>query len=277
MNPIDRRSFLALGATLPTALRAAGKKHIPVGLEMYSVREELARDPQGTTRAVAKMGYQNVEYFAPYFDWTEGLTKELKSILDGVGVTCLSTHNSPRYLDSDNIAKTRDRNMMLGSKFVVLASAGHITTLDGWKGVAEKLNRAAEFLKGSGMRTGYHNHELEFTPIEGKRPIEILAKETDPSVVLQLDVGTCIAAGSDPVAWIHDNPGRIASMHCKEWSRAKGFHVLFGDGAADWKAIFQAAENGGGIEFYLIEQEGSDYSEFETAKRCLKTFRKIHG
>lgn len=275
MTNLNRRSFLALSAALPSALHAAGKR-IPVGLEMYSVRDELARDPQGTTRAVARMGYQDVEYFAPYFGWSEALTKELKSVLDGSGITCLSTHNDSKYLDSDNIAKARDRNMMLGSKFVVLASAGEIKTLDGWKEVAEKLNRAADFLKASGLRTGYHNHELEFTPLDGKRPIEIIAKETDPSVVLQLDVGTCLKAGSDPVAWIRANPGRIVSIHCKDWSPAKDYHVLLGEGKADWKAIFKAAEHGGGIEFYLIEQEGSDYSEMETAERCLKTFHKLH-
>lgn len=276
MTNLNRRSFLALSAALPSALHAAGKR-IPVGLEMYSVRDELARDPQGTTRAVARMGYQDVEYFAPYFGWSEALTKELKSVLDGSGITCLSTHNDSKYLDPDNLAKARDRNMMLGSKFVILASAGEIKTLDGWKEVAEKLNRAAHFLKASGLRTGYHNHELEFTPLDGKRPIEIIAKETDPSVVLQLDVGTCLKAGSDPVAWIHANPGRIVSMHCKEWSPTGQYHVLLGEGKADWKAIFKAAEHGGGIEFYLIEQEGSDYSELETAERCLKSFHRLHG
>lgn len=276
MMQMNRRSFLATTAALPSVLRAAGK-HIPIGLEMYSVRDELARDPQGTTRAVARMGYQNLEYFSPYFGWTETLTKELKSVLDGSGITCLSTHNDRKYLDPDNLAKTRDRNLMLGSKFVILASAGEIQTQDGWKEVAEKLNHASEFFKASGLRTGYHNHQREFTPIDGKRPIEILAKETDPSVVLQLDVGTCLEAGSDPVAWIRANPGRIVSMHCKEWSPEKGYRVLLGEGKADWKAIFKAAEHGGGIEFYLIEQEGSDYSELETAERCLKTFRKLHG
>jgi sugar phosphate isomerase/epimerase len=105
--------------------------------------------------------------------------------------------------------------------------------------------------------------------------MDILAKNTRPAVMLQLDVGTCIEGGGDPVAWIRGNPGRIRSIHCKDWSRdpAVGYKVLFGEGVADWKGIFQAAENGGGVEFYLVEQEGSRYPELETARRCLQAFR----
>jgi len=106
--------------------------------------------------------------------------------------------------------------------------------------------------------------------------MEILAKNTKPSVLLQLDVGTCLAAGSDPVAWIRANPGRIHSIHCKDWSRDNGYKVLFGEGAADWKNIFAAAESVGGIEYYLVEQEGSRYSELETVQKCLQAFRAQH-
>ena len=95
--------------------------------------------------------------------------------------------------------------------------------------------------------------------------------------MLQLDVGTCLEAGSDPVAWIHANPGRIRSLHLKDWSPEpeKGYKVLFGEGAGEWKNIFEAAESGGGVEYYLIEQEGSRFTELDTARRCLQSFRQI--
>jgi sugar phosphate isomerase/epimerase len=151
--------------------------------------------------------------------------------------------------------------------------------LDGWKNVADRLNQAGEKLKPLGMRAGYHNHQTEFKPIDGKRPIEVLAENTAKDVVLQLDVGTCVEMGSDPVAWIDKNPGRIRSMHCKDWSpdAGKGYKVLFGDGVAPWKKIFEAAESTGGIEYYLIEQEGSAYPPLETVERCLAAFKKLHG
>jgi sugar phosphate isomerase/epimerase len=107
--------------------------------------------------------------------------------------------------------------------------------------------------------------------------MEVLAANTGKDVMLQLDVGTCIEAGSDPVAWIDQNPGRIRSMHVKDWSPEQGYKVLVGEGVAPWKKLFQAAETTGGIEFYLIEQEGSRYPQLETAERCLANFRKLHG
>jgi len=228
-----------------------------------------------TVRAVAQMGYEVVEFYAPYFDWSENETKQMRKLLDDLGIRCLSTHNSQTYLSAQNLARTRDMNLVLGSKYVVQASTDEKTSLDQWKSVADRLNSAAEQLEPSGLKVGYHNHQPEFTPIGGQRPIEILAKNTKSSVMLQLDVGTCLEAGSDPVAWIRANPGRIRSIHCKDWSRDadKGYAVLFGEGVADWKGIFEAAESVGGVEYYLIEQEGSRYSELETAQKCLEAFR----
>jgi sugar phosphate isomerase/epimerase len=278
-HTISRRTFLALSATLPWALRARAAKSLPVGLELYSVRNELQRDPQATVRAVAKMGYQCVEFYAPYFQWSEEQTKQMRKLLDDLGIRCYSTHNDSPFMNAQNIGRARDKNLILGSKYVVMSSAEpEPTGLDGWKAVADWLNFAAEQLEKSGLQAGYHNHEPEFTPVEGRRPIEILAKNTKPAIMLQLDVGTCLKAGSDPVAWIRANPGRIRSLHCKDWSPdpAKGYSVLFGEGSADWKAIFAAAESVGGAEYYLVEQEGSRFSELETAERCLKAFRATH-
>ena len=96
---------------------------------------------------------------------------------------------------------------------------------------------------------------------------------------MQLDVGTCLEAGKDPVAWVRANPGRIRSMHVKDWSAGagKGYQVLLGEGDAPWKNIFAAAESVGGIEYYLVEQEGSRFPEIETAQKCLQSFRAAHG
>lgn len=276
---LSRRSFLALSATLPWALRANASPSIPVGLELYSVRQALAKDPFGTVRAVAELGYECVEFYAPYFDWTEIQAQQMRKLMDDSGIRCFSTHNDAAFLTPDKINRARDRNVILGSKNVIQASAEETKTLDGWRIVAERLNLAADKLEAEGLRVGYHNHQPEFTPIQGQRPIEILAKHTRRSVTLQLDIGTCLEAGSDPVAWIRSNPGRIRSIHCKDWSpeAGKGYSVLFGEGVADWKKIFEAAESVGGVEYYLVEQEGSRLSELDTAKACLKTFREKHS
>jgi len=276
-HSFSRRSFLALTAAAPV-FRAAGK-NIPVGLELYSVRDELKKDLMGTVRAVAKMGYQNVEFFAPYYQWTDAQAKDVRKLLDDLGITCFSTHNGPQSFEAAGIQRAIDLNQIIGSKYIVLASAGRVNGLDGWKAVAERLNQASEKLQPLGMRTGYHNHQTEFKPIDGQRPIEILAAKTNKEVMLQLDVGTCVEVGSDPVAWIDKNPGRIRSIHCKDWSpdAGVGYKALFGEGVAPWKKIFEAAESTGGVEFYLIEQEGSRYPSLETVEKCLASFKKVHG
>jgi len=276
-HSLSRRAFCALTAAAPLASAVAQSKSLPVGLELFSVRDELQKDLMGTVRAVAKMGYQDVEFFSPYFAWKPDYGKEVRKMMDDAGIRCLSTHNGGESFAPEGLPHAIELNHILGSQFIVLASAGKVESLDGWKAVAERLNNAAEKMKEAGLRAGYHNHQLEFTPIGGQRPMEVLAANTTPAVMLQLDVGTCIEAGSDPVAWVERNPGRIRSMHLKDWSPQRGYKVLLGEGVAPWKKLFEAAENTGGLEFYLVEQEGSDYPALETAERCLASFRKLHG
>jgi sugar phosphate isomerase/epimerase len=293
----SRRHFLAMGALLPffksrfastdpeilglrgTMVNAPAGSAIPVGLEMYSVRNALKADLMGTVRAVGEMGYQGLEFYAPYFEWTPAYAKDVRKLLDDLGIRCFSTHNDSDYLSGDKLHHAREINLILGSKYIVMASSHESASIDGWKKVAETLNTAGDKLAADGLGVGYHNHQTEWRAVDGLRPMEILAKNTKPSVMLQLDVGTCIEAGSDPVAWIKANPGRIRSMHCKEWSpeAGKGYTVLFGEGVAPWKKLFEAAEHGGGLEYYLVEQEGSRFSELETAKKCLAAFRETHG
>ena len=277
---VTRRSFLALSAALPWALKAsASASNIPVGLELYSVREGLKKNLEGTVRAVGQMGYQCVEFYAPYFDWSESQTKQMRKLLDDLGVRCYSTHNEEKFFSPENINRARDMNLILGTKYMVQSWSDPKTSIDAWKAVADNLNRAADTLDSSGLKPGYHNHDAEWRPVNGVRPLEVIAKNTKPSIMLQLDVGTCLEAGADPVAWIKANPGRIHSLHLKEWSSdpGKGYKVLFGEGDAKWKDIFAAAESVGGVEYYLIEQEGSRFDELETARRCLQSYRAMRA
>ena len=274
---ISRRSFLGSLAAMPLAAVGTNSKQIPLGLELYSVRNEMKKDLMGTVRGVAKMGYQCVEFYAPYYDWTTEYARQVRAELDELGIACYSTHNGLKSFTPDGMDKAIELNKILGTRYIVLAHPGTVSGLDGWKSVAETLNKANDTLKGQGLHAGYHNHDAEWKPVDGQKPMELLAAALDKGVMLQLDVGTCLATGSDPVAWIKQNPGRIRSMHVKDWSPQKEYKVLTGEGIAPWKKIFAAAEKTGGIEYYLIEQEGSDYSEMETVKRCLAAFRKLHS
>lgn len=278
-NELSRRSFLATAAagSLGVAALAKGKK-IPVGLELYSVRDQLSKDLEGTVTAVAKQGYDVVEFYSPYMEWTPDRAKQVRKLLDDLKIKCLSTHNGPKSF-TDDLQKAIELNSILGAKYIVLASAGRVGEgLDGWKKVAETLSTAQEKMKSAKLKAGYHNHQAEFKLVGDQRPMEVLAANTPKDLMLQFDVGTCVEVGYDPVAWIDRNPGRIRSMHCKDYSKSgKGYKVLFGEGDAPWKKIFDAAEKTGGVEFYLVEQEGSDYPPLETTEKCLAAFKKIHG
>lgn len=282
-SDLSRRSFLTLSTALPWALRgfasAAASSSTPVGLELYSVRDDLKKDPEGTIRAVAQMGYQVVEFYAPYYEWDHAQAKQMRKLLDDLGLKCYSTHNDADYLQPEKIERARDLNLILGSKYIVQAWSDPQPNPDDWKAVADNLNAAAAKLAPDRLRVGYHNHDAEWKQVGGKRPMDVLAANTNPTVMLQLDVGTCLEAGADPVAWIRSNPGRIRSIHCKDWSPkpGEGYNVLFGEGVADWKGIFHAAETVGGVEYYLIEQEGSRFSQLETARRCLSAYRATHA
>jgi sugar phosphate isomerase/epimerase len=276
---ISRRTFVAVSGAASLGLAAPAGKSLPVGLELYSVRDELAKDDMGTVRAVAKMGYQAVEFFAPYFNWTPEHAREMRKLMDDLGIRCHSTHNNAQNYTTEALPKAMELNQILGSRYLLLAQAPRVAGLDGWKKVAGQLTEFSDKLKPAGLRTGYHNHKAEFVSVEGMRPMEVLAANTPPEVMLQLDVGTCVEAGSDPVAWIRANPGRIRSIHCKDWAPGadKGYRVLFGEGDSPWKPIFEAAESVGGVEYYLIEQEGSRFPALETAQRCIDTWKKMRG
>ncbi len=277
---ISRRTFLAVAGALPFAASslAAFLKDVPVGLELYSVRTELQKDLKGTVTAVAKAGYQVVEFYSPYLDWTPDMAKDVRKLLDDLGIKCHSTHNNGPSFTDDGLKKAIELNQIIGSKYIIMASAGKVTGVDGWKAVGDRLTKVADTLRPLNMATGYHNHQPEWQLVEGKRPMDVLAASTPKDVVLQLDVGTCVEAGADPVAWITSNPGRIRSIHCKDWGagQGRGYAVAFGEGDVPWKKIFDAAESAGGVEYYLIEQEESP-DQIQMAQRCLENWKKLHG
>lgn len=278
---LSRRALLAIAAGAPLACTTtpAESKKIPISLELFSVRNELKEDLMGTVKAVAGLGYEGVEFFSPYFEWSVDYAKEVRQLLDGLNIKCFSTHNSARAFDPENLEKAIDLNKTLGSTMIVMAGAGRVETIGGWKEVADKLTAASAKFQAAGLSAGFHNHQVEFRELEGQKPIEVLAANTPKEIVLQLDVGTCVETGNDPAAWIRKNPGRIRSIHLKDWSKEpeKGYHVLFGEGSAPWKEIFEAAESVGGVEHYHIEQEGSAYPPMETVKLCLANYRKLRA
>jgi sugar phosphate isomerase/epimerase len=303
LDALSRRRFLTLTGLVPAAVVAqslaarafgadgvakaavpAAKKY-PIGIELYAVRGELAKDLPGTLREVAKIGYEVVEFYAPYFQWTPVYAKEVRTLMDDLGLRCYSTHNHLiSFTPGDGMARAIELNQILGARHLILSSAGRkMTTSDDWKKLSGQLSEAVTQLLPHGLTAGFHNHQTEWTPLDGgQRAMDVLAANTPKEFVLQFDVGTCMEAGADPIAWIKANPGRIKSVHLKDWTPGKnedgkGYRVLFGEGVTPWAELLAAVESVGGVEFYLMEQEGSRYPEFETARRCLDTWKQLRA
>jgi sugar phosphate isomerase/epimerase len=302
---LSRRSFLthagagaALLAGLPltaervhpgqtgardTPATSRAPKRYPIGIELYAVRNELTRDLPNTLRTVRQQGYEVVEFYAPYLSWTVPYAKEVRTMLDDLGLRCYSTHNGFGSLTpGDTMTKAIEINQILGSRSIVLAAPPFARgSADEWMQFSAKLAAASEQLRPHGLAAGFHNHDAEWAALpDGRRVMDIIATNTPSDFVLQLDVGTCVKAGADPVAWVNAHPGRIRSVHLKDWApgeaaQEKEFRVLFGEGVTPWARLLGALEATGGVEFYLMEQEGSRFSEFETAQRCLANWKRL--
>jgi sugar phosphate isomerase/epimerase len=289
---LSRRFFLGMAGAASLRLSSATGS-VPVGLALFTVQDELLKDLPGTPRAVAKMGYQSVDFTSNYngpllgyFGWTPQQAKDVRKVLDDLGIRCNTTHNDGPSLTAEELPKAIELNHIIGSKYLVVSAnrnpvlgisggktlpgSGKATGLEAWKVVAQQLTSFSGKIQAGGLRLGYDNHPGEFTPI-GKRLIEVIAANTPKEVMLQLSVGACVSAQSDPVACIQANPGRFQSIHCKDWAPGAdgGFATLFGEGVSPWPQIFAAAESVGGVQEYLIEQLRSPLPSFDTAQRCM--------
>ncbi len=275
-TPLSRRDALRLAclaaasSALPVALCAdEPKKKIPIGLELFSVRDQLKTDFTGTIEAVGKMGYTGVE-FAGYYGWDKK-PQELRKLLDDNGLKCCGTHTHLPTLQGDELEKTIELHKILGNKFLICPNV-HITNGKGWHDLAWKFNdisaRAAEY----GMLVGYHSHAEDFKKYNGTTGWEIFFDNTKNAVVHQLDTGNAIDGGADPLALIKKYPGRTKTTHIKE--RGGKADTPVGEGTIDWKTMFAAYESVGGTEWYIVEHETSP-DPLKTVKACLENMHKM--
>jgi len=245
---------------------------IPIGLQLYSVREDCARDLAGTLAAVAKMGYAGVE-FAGYHGRS---ARELRQMLDDLGLKCCGTHIGLDTLLGDALPGTIEFNQILGNKYLVVPGLPKERTNSraAWLATARLFSELAEKVAPYGMLVGYHNHFTEFQPLEGERPWDTFFGNTSPRVMMQLDTGNALHGGGDPIAILKQYPGRAITVHLKEyadgWDRA-----IIGEGVIRWDEIFALCESTGKTEWYIVEQENYASPPLECVAACLKNLRQM--
>jgi sugar phosphate isomerase/epimerase len=281
-----RRDLLKLGAgAAAAAMWTAGarpaslcadepKKKIPIALELYSLRDIAGKDVPGTLEAVAKMGYEGVEWVG--WDGYYGLkAKALRDIIDRQGLKSCGSHLGLDSLTGDALKRTIEFNKILGNKFLIVSSLPRerMTSMASLIDTAKLLSDLAEKVKDAEMRVGYHCHADDFKPVADRIPWEVIFTNASPAVVMQLDVGNCIEGGGDPVAILKKFPHRAATVHLKEYGGQK--NAVIGEGKVPWKEIFAICETTGGTEWYIVEQENSRGSSLEAARMCLENLRKM--
>ena len=245
---------------------------IPVGVQMYSVRDDAAKDPAGVMAALAKMGYKGVEY-AGYYGKT---AKELRKIQDDLGLKCCGTHTGMDSLLGDKLQATMDFNRELGNPYLIVPwlPPEKRKTLAAWQDVAKQFNELAAKLKPHGFRVGYHNHHEEFHAVEGEILWDHLWKHTTADVILQFDTGNARHGGAQPVPFLKKHTGRSVTIHLKPFSTANEAAAIGAD-ELPWSEIFDACEHGGGTEWYIVEHESDPVSPMEAVRKCLEGLKKM--
>jgi sugar phosphate isomerase/epimerase len=263
--------FLAAAEQLLAADAAKPKKRIPVGLQLYSVRQDCAKDLPGVLKAVAGMGYEGVE-FAGYYDRK---ADEMRKLLDDNKLKCCGTHTALNTLTGDALAGTVEYNKTIGNKYLIVPSLPRerMASIAALRETAKLLTDIAEKVKSDGMRVGYHAHAGDFKKVEGQIPWEVLFDAAGPEVVMQLDIGNCLAGGGDPMATLKKYPRRSATVHLKEHGGKPG--AVIGEGEVKWKDVFEFCESSGGTEWYIVEQESYATTPLESVKACLRNVRKL--
>ncbi len=277
---MNRRSFLKTSASVAavglgvSGLRdmafAASEKKIPISVQLYSVRNAAAKDLAGVLKAVAAMGYDGVE-FAGYYGHD---AKDIRKMLDDVGLKCSGTHTGLYELLDDNFDKTVELHKTLGTRFIIVPGGidEALSTKAGNEMTANLFNVLADRLNKLDMELGYHAHGGDFKEIDGETAWDRFFARTRKNVFMQMDIGNCLMAGGDPYTPISKFPGRSKAIHLKEWSDND---APVGDGKVDWKRVFELCETVGGTEWYVVEHEVGDAVDLGGIEACIKNLRKM--
>jgi sugar phosphate isomerase/epimerase len=275
---MNRRDFIrcsavgAAGITLAmnlpqTALAAASASKIPVGLQLYSIREQCAKDLPGMLTAVSKIGYKGVE-FAGYHGKT---AKELRKMLDDNGLVCCGTHTPYDTIKTEKLKETIEFNQTIGNKYLIVPWMEGKSKQD-WLDKAKEFNDVAAKVKGEGLFVGYHAHAHDFNKFDGESAWDLFFGNTKPEVVMQLDTSNCAEGGADPVAVLKKYPGRAGTIHLK--ANGGGAEAVMGEDKVNWKEVFAFCEGPGLTKWYIVEHESSK-DPLDAVKRCFDSLKKM--
>jgi sugar phosphate isomerase/epimerase len=259
MPQFSRREFIraaAAGAVSLTAetssLLGAGLKKIPIGVQLYSVRDDFPKDAPGVLAGIKKIGFEGVE-FAGYAG--KGAS-ELRKLLDDHGLKVCGSHmmGGLAEVQGDRLERAVEFSIILGNDKLIVSMGSR--TIEEYERHADEFSAVAEKLKPHNMRIGYHNHTAEFQKIDDRAPEFVFFDKASPDVFVQLDIGHCAHGGGDPVAVIKKYGDRLLSVHVKDWVPATGGDIV-GEGIVKWPEVLAACAEAKALQWYIIEEESN--------------------
>jgi sugar phosphate isomerase/epimerase len=278
-KPISRRSFLVTTAGLLTTAGLESSccgsnnhRKIPVAVQLYTLREKLEKEFMQTLEAIGKIGYDGVEFWK-FFGHT---AKDIRQCMDDNGLLPAGAHTDIETVMGEQLKHTIDFHQILGNRILIVPwlPENMRDSKESWLKTADLFNELVDKLAPEGMRIGYHNHDMEFEPIEGELPWDIFARATRPEVILQFDTGNAADKNSDAVSFLKKYPGRSVTIHLKEHSKSNP-NALIGEGDIPFKEIIQVCRDIGGTEWFILEEEKDAYAPLDGAEKSYQNFIKI--
>ncbi len=273
-NFIQTAAFAALGGSMLSEQTFAKQKIKSPGIQLYTVRNELGKDFEGTLKAVAAVGYKEFEFFGNYYGKDP---KDVKTMLTAMGVTAPAGHFALAALKTD-VNKVIDTAKAVGHGIVIcpFLAPDERKTLDDYKKLCEVLNKSGEACKKAGLTFGYHNHDFEFQALEGKLPYDLILAECDKNTVkMEMDLGWISFAGKDPLEYFAKHPGRFITFHVKDMDASKKQRTMeLGRGTVDFKRIL-AKSKLAGVKHYFVEQDFTSLTPLESIKISMEYLKKL--
>ncbi len=227
------------------------------GLQLWSVRDDMAKDPKGVLKQLASFGYKQIESFEGEQGMFWGMTNtEFRKYMDDLGMSAIASH----CIISQNFEKKAEQAAEIGLRYLICPWMGPQKTMDDWKKIADNFNSLGETCKKYGLRFAYHNHAYSFYNTEGQTPQDFLMANTDPELVdFEMDIYWVATAGQSAVEYLQKYPNRFRLGHVKDRSKTVADDVAdascdLGTGALDYSKILKAAQDAG-MQYFIVEQE----------------------
>jgi sugar phosphate isomerase/epimerase len=253
-------AFAAAGMSLPFSGKSAmldlfAPKKLPAfGLQLWTVKEDMAKDAKGTLKKIASYGYKQIESFEGSQGMFWGLGhNDFKKYMDELGMKIVSTHCNIQVDFERKAAEAAE----IGMKYLICPYKGPQKSIDDFKKIADEFNKSGEICKKNGIRFAYHNHDYSFKAMNGVMPQDVMIENTDKELVdFEMDIYWVVATGTDPIAYFKKYPNRFRLCHIKDLIRTAKDHESchLGKGTIDFKSILKAGTENG-LKYYIVEQE----------------------